>query len=528
MMAGVTLWSLANMMEMVNDDLNAKYVWICVQYLGIVTVPAAFMCFALEYTGRDFDRRRANIILGIVPALTVAAVWTNPWTNLYYTSQEAALIGDMVAVQRAYGPAFYVWLAFTYVVLGAALIIMVKAMMASHDERRRQLQLIIGASIVPWLFNIAYVALAPQRYIDLTLYGFAIAGVAMFIAFFRYDLFDVAPIARSSVVESMDDAVVVMDQNGRVVDANLAAASLAGQPIGRIIGHPLAEGFASMPEIVKAIAQSGEGIPTDILERGRYYEVRSFALRMTSQRPLGKVAVMRDVTERRHKDSALAAAHERIDLLNSVTRQDILNMSMAISGFAALLDEQVQGARQKEYVARIKRSALNIEGHVRFTKEYLELGGNMPSWQNVPELLRRAFEASDIKDLQLNVNLGRLEVFADPLISKVLFIIADNIARHAKGATRVDIGYDISYGELKLILEDDGPGIPREEKEAVFERNYGKNTGYGLFFARQILQLTGFAIIENGAEGKGARFEISVPQGSYRILPEGNASASSP
>jgi signal transduction histidine kinase len=326
----------------------------------------------------------------------------------------------------------------------------------------------------------------------------------------------------------MDDAVVVMDQSGKVVDVNLAAASLASKAIVKIVGHSLADGFSTKPSLVRAIAQSSEGVPEEVQEEGRFFEVRSFAIKMTNSRLLGKVAVIREVTERRKQELALAEAHDRIELLNSVARQDILNMSMAISGYASLLEEQVQTPKHKEYVAKIKRSARNIENQIKFTKEYLELGGNAPAWQSIPDMMQKAVEASDLKDLKLEMNIGQLEVYADPLLNRVFFILADNISRHAKSAKRISLNYDISYGELKLVIEDDGPGVAREEKEAIFQRNYGKNTGYGLFFARQILQLTGFAIIENGVEGKGARFEISVPQGSYRLLPNGNGADAAP
>jgi PAS domain S-box-containing protein len=460
-----------------------------------------------------------------MPVIVLFAVWTNDWTHLYYLSQDAAQVGDAVMVNRVYGPVFYIWIVYSYAILAIATYFMIKAYRSAQEERRKQIQLIIAGSLAPWIANIFYFALAPLRYVDLTCVGFVITGVAVFIAFFRYDLFDVAPMARSSVVGSMDDAVVVMDQSGKVVDVNLAAASLASKAIVKIVGHSLADGFSTKPALVRVIAQSSEGVPEEVQEDGRYFEVRSFAIKMTNSRTLGKVAVIREVTERRRQELALAEAHDRIELLNSVARQDILNMSMAISGYASLLEEQVQSPKHKEYVAKIMRSARNIENQIKFTKEYLELGGNIPAWQSIPEMMQRAVEASDLKDLKLEMNIGQLEVYADPLLNRVFFILADNIARHAKGAKRISLTYEISYGELKLAIEDDGPGVAREEKEAIFQRNYGKNTGYGLFFARQILQLTGFAIIENGVEGKGAHFEISVPQGSYRLLPPGENGA---
>lgn len=70
---------------------------------------------------------------------------------------------------------------------------------------------------------------------------------------------------------------------------------------------------------------------------------------------------------------------------------------------------------------------------------------------------------------------------------------------------------------LVIVWEDDGAGIAADNKELIFERGFGKNTGLGMFLVREILSLTGISIVENGVEGKGARFEMTVPAGSWRI-----------
>jgi signal transduction histidine kinase len=72
---------------------------------------------------------------------------------------------------------------------------------------------------------------------------------------------------------------------------------------------------------------------------------------------------------------------------------------------------------------------------------------------------------------------------------------------------------------LTILYEDNGVGIPPENKEKIFIRGFGKHTGLGLFLIREILSITGITIAETGDYGKGARFEIRVPKGGYRYLP---------
>jgi signal transduction histidine kinase len=69
---------------------------------------------------------------------------------------------------------------------------------------------------------------------------------------------------------------------------------------------------------------------------------------------------------------------------------------------------------------------------------------------------------------------------------------------------------------MVLIYEDNGIGVPQEEKAIIFDSGHGKNTGLGLHLARQILAITNITIVETGEPGKGARFEIIVPEGSWR------------
>ena len=72
-------------------------------------------------------------------------------------------------------------------------------------------------------------------------------------------------------------------------------------------------------------------------------------------------------------------------------------------------------------------------------------------------------------------------------------------------------------GVYRIHIEDNGIGIPINQKDRIFARGTGKNTGFGLFFAREILSITGIEITEDGEPEKGARFVIKVPSGKVRF-----------
>jgi signal transduction histidine kinase len=83
--------------------------------------------------------------------------------------------------------------------------------------------------------------------------------------------------------------------------------------------------------------------------------------------------------------------------------------------------------------------------------------------------------------------------------------------------TSIEFSHNALNEGIVVIYEDNGGGVPAEYKEAIFDRKFFKHTGFGLFLSRTILGITGMKIRETGEPGKGARFEIIVPEGAFRF-----------
>ncbi|MEI7434802.1 MAG: HAMP domain-containing sensor histidine kinase, partial [Methanomicrobiales archaeon] len=171
----------------------------------------------------------------------------------------------------------------------------------------------------------------------------------------------------------------------------------------------------------------------------------------------------------------------------------------------------------EDYFTRITRSSDRISTMIQFTREYEEIGVHVPAWQEARTLVDLAAKDAPLGKIMVKNNLpAGFEVFADPLVIKVFYNLMDNAARY--GGKITTIGFSIlESGEVHLIVcEDDGEGIPADEKEKIFERGFGKTTGMGLALSREILDITGITIKETGEPGKGARFEMTVPAGMWR------------
>jgi PAS domain S-box-containing protein len=226
------------------------------------------------------------------------------------------------------------------------------------------------------------------------------------------------------------------------------------------------------------------------------------------------LATARVIAKLKLIEETLRRANRQINLLNAVTRHDILNQIMVIRAFLALAEKNSSGPVLAGYYARIKTAAETISDQIEFTRIYEDIGSHEPQWQDMAAVLAQQPVPESIT---LTVDLPPVEIFADPLLGKVFFNLLDNAARHGVSSTMVRVSAQEKPDGFVIHLEDNGNGVADAEKEKIFERGFGKNTGLGLFLIREILAITGITIRETGTAGAGARFEIMVPPGAYRF-----------
>jgi signal transduction histidine kinase len=189
---------------------------------------------------------------------------------------------------------------------------------------------------------------------------------------------------------------------------------------------------------------------------------------------------------------------------------------MVALGYLSLLDEMIPpGSEYHEFCRQATEATKRIQRQITFTRDYQNLGVKSPEWQQIADIVHHS--ADVCSGIRITVQTAGLEIFADPLLERVFFNLFDNSRRHGVHVSEIIIGFHEEEEHGLLTIEDNGIGIPDEKKDHIFERGYGRNSGLGLFLAREILDITGLRIREAGTPGTGARFEIIVPGGSYRF-----------
>lgn len=230
------------------------------------------------------------------------------------------------------------------------------------------------------------------------------------------------------------------------------------------------------------------------------------------------VEMLHDITEQKQSERALSEVNRKLHLLSSITRHDILN---SLGGLLISLDSVPKIDLPPEVKApldRIEEFALLIKKQIEFTHDYQELGVKQATWQRLSDLFDLVCSQVDAGHVQITCSLDDTWVYADPLLQKAIANLIDNAFRYGGPALSEIRSYYQFTGEfLVWIIEDNGIGIADGIKEQIFERGYGSNTGFGLFFVREILSITGITIKETGEQGRGAKFMIVVPAKTFHI-----------
>jgi len=217
----------------------------------------------------------------------------------------------------------------------------------------------------------------------------------------------------------------------------------------------------------------------------------------------------------------VAFLEKKLQIVGSMTRHDVLNQMTVIIGYNELLGMMVEDPKFKGFLETEKFAMAKIQRQFQFAKDFQNIAVDPPRWQNIRNLAHRGIEDFDVKKVMITVETGTASVLGDPLFDRVFHHIFDCALRHGEPMTEIRISVQTPGTSPLLVVENAGAGIPATDKEMIFEHGYGNGTGWGLFLARGILEATDMTITETGEPGKGVRFEITLPPGSFRPDGEG-------
>ncbi len=316
LMLGVTLWAFFTAMEFTASDLVVR-TWLSrFQYFGIATVPISYLIFALEYTNHPKWRKTEYLILlWLIPAITIILAFTNDFHHLIWTSFTAYSFGNSFLVIYGHGIGLWIATSFFYLCMLCGFILVLINTITRKGVYRYQGVMVLIGSIIPWIGNVIYMFdLSPIPGVDLSCMLFTISGLVLIWAVLRFNLLDLVPIARTAVVEMMQDGVVILDSQTRIVDINPAACMLLGKSANEVIGGYAKNVFSSWPPL--PVPHDGESeLNEEIIipeHPDMMINLRLTALKDRKKNNDGYLLVLQDFTRRKLAEDELARSENKL------------------------------------------------------------------------------------------------------------------------------------------------------------------------------------------------------------------------
>ncbi len=551
-------WLIANSLELISASPSGTLWWGRVAYVFIAATALAWLAFAIQYVGRqDWLTPSRLVPLALVPAITSFLSLTSAAHGFLWADYRLVPAGGFLHLWiEQYGPWFWMHVLYCYacILLGAGLIL-AHFLRAAKIYRRQAGWVVVGA-LCAVVVNVAYVfRLIPGWRKDYSPLALAWAGLFFAVGIFRHRLLDLRPVGRNQLVESIRDAVIVVDTQHRIVDVNPAARGVLSNWDGGLIGEPVSD---ILPVASSALVSSPPGQPAQeeiSIERDgetRYYELRLSDVADTRGRLMGRLLVLRDVTERREtmmqlrRQERLAAigqlaggvAHDFNNLLASIILHAQLAQKQQRNDRSGGVEENLRViVQESRRAADLVTQILDFSRSAVMESEPLDLGDLL---EDVASVLRRTIR----EDIHLMVETpsSACVVEADPTrIQQMLLNLATNardampdggelrIAVKCRPASRGCDGADAGAPPERwahLTVSDTGTGIDEEVQSHLFEpffttKEPGEGTGLGLAQVYGIVNQHRGCIEVETELGKGTTFHVFLPLHDVQPLARG-------
>ena len=336
-----------------------------------------------------------------------------------------------------------------------------------------------------------------------------------------------------AMIANIADVIAIIDIKGKIRYKSENIEKLFGWKPEELVGQLYTK--TAHPDDVEHITNvflkliKEENASTTIeyrykLKDGCFHTIQLTAKNLVHDPNINGILVnFHDIAERKLLEDTLMRVNQKLNVLSQLTRKDLTNQIFVMSSYLELAVQDAEG--QDKVIERIQngqQAARLINEIAEFTKDYQDMGAKPPKWQNVNMVFLLGLSHISIGKIQHSLETKNLEIFADPLLEKICQGLFENSVAHGNRVMHIRVWHKVTPGGVIIFFEDDGIGIPQVHKEQIFLRGASARSAMrSLIFAREILDITGITIEETGEPGAGVRFEMTVPNGTWRFSRNG-------
>lgn len=330
----------------------------------------------------------------------------------------------------------------------------------------------------------------------------------------------------SRLAELVPGMIYVVNEKGVIEYVNNISSSRFGLSPEDLIGKTLYEIFPETLaerhlKAIRSVMEKGEPLYCEIYEKfpsGQcWIEARLLPVPSEEGSIVAVMGISFDISDRKNKEIELMQAKNKLRVISEFTTYDMSNIMAVIQEYCQLAKDKSAEPALKEILDKQKTSIVEMGDIISFIRDYESLGSSPPVFIDIKDLIGQLSKKKEAAGVSLKIEMPDIEIYSDRIFNRIFFELIINSLKHAINLTEIRFSCRHDDRGIVLLYEDNGRGIPGDEKERIFEKGYGKGTGNGLYFIYKAIGLLGMSIKEKGVPGEGARFEILVPKEMYRI-----------
>ncbi|OAQ54052.1 PAS domain-containing sensor histidine kinase [Natrinema mahii] len=514
--AGVIILSVTVSLQLFATAEATKLFWWNWRFVAGSFMGIGYLLMAVEYTNNEeYITYRNGAALAVVPVLIQFAAWTNDRHEWVYTASIDPTTGFLVPT---FEPLYWIYAVTMLAYLGLAVYLLIRLLRSLPGFEKQVGVLVATILFVTVGLFVWWLGVVPVDTLALTS---TVKVVGFYVAVDRLQLLDIVPVARTKVIDNMQDAVLVVNAANRIVDANPSAKRLAGTEIS--IGDSLATVFPSsrFPDLDDT-ADAPTECTFEVDGENRHFAVQLSPLTDSRGRQTGQLIVLRDITELKNRERELT-------VLNRIVRHDIRNEMNVVIGRGELLADHVDpdGKEHLELMLESSDHVVDLTQVIGDLVETLTTDGDLdlkpvhllPVVRNQLEKARTSYPDATFRvDGEPPTNVT---VRANEMLSSVFTNLLNNAVLHNDADTpRVVVSIADRDGLVSIRVADNGPGVPEGQRDEIFGRGQkgleSEGTGIGLYLVDTLVEGYGGDVWVETAEEGGAAFVVELPKAGAR------------
>ncbi len=538
---GVLINSLGYVFELHSGTIEEALMTIRFEYIGLCTATVSAVLFVCELFHVKIIKW-VQVLATVIFCCSCLVNFTNEYHHLYYETSYLEMHKYIAVFRMTPGPYYIVHTVMSMASMGLCVGVIIYAWtrdMKWKENYRKYLFLALAALIplLSWLLRLS------GWFKDYDLIPFGLfctnAFFILILYFFRY--FDVAENAKNEVLETLEEGILVCDEDGHVLYKN--------EKMNEILqGKETKE----LSEILCELIPADE---CEFLISGKYYAVTESEV-YEGNRVKGKTWCFIDMTQTKEKERQLKELHQEAMAANNAKSNFLANMSHEIRtpintilGMDELILREAQNINVIEYAQNIKNESKTLLSLINDLLDFSKIeSGKMELTETeygVASLLHDVVAMFSIraeeKGLDFHVEVAEdipATMYGDEIrIKQILSNLLSNAVKYTeRGTVGLKVDWEPSADNtviLSMAVKDSGIGIREEDMSTIFDKfkrldsirnNKIEGTGLGMNITAQLLQLMQGEISVESKYGIGSAFKVRIPQKIADATPMGSYS----